>query len=31
MTSGSWLYMATVWAIIIGAMVFCFRRMFRKR
>lgn len=31
MTLFSWIYMITVWAIILGLNVFCFYRVFRSR
>ena len=31
MTTGSWVYMLLVWAVIIAVNVFCFVRIFRKR
>lgn len=31
MTAGSWVYMITVWAIIIGLNVFCFARILRNQ
>ena len=31
MTLGSWLYMLTVWGIIVALNVFCFSRIFAKK
>ncbi len=31
MTAGAWIYMAVVWAVIIGVNVFCFARVFSRR
>jgi len=31
MTTGSWIYMLLVWAVITAANVFCFVRIFRHK
>jgi len=31
MTTGAWIYMFSVWAVILALNVFCIVRMFKKR
>jgi hypothetical protein len=31
MTPGSWIYMLTVWGLLIALNVYCFRKVFKKK